>query len=850
MRKVFAAVLATAAIAAVILLSGCEDMVDPPPKPPPPPPEEPPTAVLTGAPTGTNGTAVLSVTVSGDRVVRYRHQVTEGADCTAGSYGPETAVETRITDDISALADGPVTLCVLGLTESGLQQTEATKATWVKDIPPPPEPSAVIIDAPTGTNDTTVLSVTVSGTDVTAYRHQTVSGTVCTERGYGPETAVGIPITDDISHLPDGPITLCVLGGTDGVWQTEAASASWVKDTAAPEEPPTAVLTGTPTGTNDTAVLSVTVSGDRVVRYRHQVTEGAACTAGSYGPETAVETRITDDISALADGPITLCVLGLTESGLRQTEATRASWVKDIPPPPEPSAVITGAPTGTNDTTVLSVTVSGTDVTVYRHQTVSGTVCTERGYGPETAVGIPITDDISDLPDGPITLCVIGGTDGVWQTEAASVSWVKDTAPPEEPPTAVLTGAPTGTNDTTTLAVTVSGDRVTRYRHQVTEGAVCTSEGYGPSTPVAIVITDDLSTLDDGPITLCVLGETASGLQQTEATTASWTKDTAPKERYCENGAAAETDPLLCRRGQWTIPGIDQIPLDMVKLTNMEMQSMFAMTDGSIGHARGTGEVLCGSFITTSEWCDRFERHASIVFRDGARIVTEGRSPFIRVIDLDRYGFYREMDELVRMGATIVAHPIKGATIVDQDDSLPYVPMPYLTVQSAGNNEGNAWFLEMAPERRRISIEAFAANKYIFVAGYSRDSSGNYIRDRDSNGCFGIIDGCIWTPFEIYGAWRGTSFSAPNFAAALGSVLTVFPDSTHQNILKLAKACARKTGDGIEELLRVSGGIGVADFSCMGPITDAARNLSAGGSTTVIVDGKTVTVTERELIVR
>ena len=46
--------------------------------------------------------------------------------------------------------------------------------------------------------------------------------------------------------------------------------------------------------------------------------------------------------------------------------------------------------------------------------------------------------------------------------------------PPEEPPTAVLTGAPTGTNDITALSVTVSGDRVTRYRHKVTEGTACT----------------------------------------------------------------------------------------------------------------------------------------------------------------------------------------------------------------------------------------------------------------------------------------------------------------------------------------------------------------------------------------
>ena len=259
-----------------------------------------------------------------------------------------------------------------------------------------------------------------------------------------------------------------------------------------------------------------------------------------------------------------------------------------MPPPPEepPTAVLTGAPTGTNDTTVLSVTVSGDRVVRYRHKVTAGTVCTAEGYGPSTAVGTRITDDISALDDGPVTLCVIGiaASGDLRQTGATKATWTKQMPPPpEEPPTAVLTGAPTGTNDTTVLSVTVSGDRVVRYRHKVTAGTVCTAEGYGPSTAVGTRITDDISALDDGPVTLCVIGIAASGLRQTGATEATWTKDAAPKERYCENGAAAETDPSLCKRGQMAIPGIDRIPLDMVKLTNREMQSRFALTDMRCG---------------------------------------------------------------------------------------------------------------------------------------------------------------------------------------------------------------------------------------------------------------------------
>ena len=137
----------------------------------------------------------------------------------------------------------------------------------------------------------------------------------------------------------------------------------------------------------------------------------------------------------------------------------------------------------------------------------------------------------------------------------------------------------------------------------------------------------------------------------------------------------------------------------------------------------------------------------------------------------------------------------------------------------------------------------------MFAAGYKRAADGSYVRDPVSNGCGGIDDGCLWAPMLVKDCY-GTSCATPNVTAALASVLSVFPDTTPQNLLKLTKACARKTGDGIEKLLRVSGGIGVADFTCLVEITAAARALPAGGSTTVTVDGSGVTVTERELSVR
>ena len=92
---------------------------------------------------------------------------------------------------------------------------------------------------------------------------------------------------------------------------------------------PTAMMSGMPSGTADTVMLDVTVGGADVTHYRHKVAEGTACTTGEYGSETAVATNITDDISALADGPVVLCVLGRDSAGNYQMTATEASWTKD-----------------------------------------------------------------------------------------------------------------------------------------------------------------------------------------------------------------------------------------------------------------------------------------------------------------------------------------------------------------------------------------------------------------------------------------------------------------------------------------------------------------------------------------
>ena len=131
-----------------------------------------PTATVSGAPSGSSSTTTLDVTVAGTGVTHYKSKAVAGA-CSTGNYGSETAVATKITTDISALADGTVRLCVIGRDAAGNWQAtgSATEASWTKDTAAPTITTGTLDLAAaddTGTNTDNITSttddLTISGT--------------------------------------------------------------------------------------------------------------------------------------------------------------------------------------------------------------------------------------------------------------------------------------------------------------------------------------------------------------------------------------------------------------------------------------------------------------------------------------------------------------------------------------------------------------------------------------------------------------------------------------------------------------------------------------------------------------
>jgi len=246
---------------------------------------------------------------------------------------------------------------------------------------------------------------------------------------------------------------------TDAAGNTPAfgSTADLIVDTAAP----TAALAGQPSGTTLATALAITVSGTDVVSYKYKVGVTAATTCSdqsNYGAKADVASLITDDISSLADGAITLCTIGSDLAGNWQAlaAATSISWTKDTS---APTATYTGEPASTSAAAALAVTVSGTDVTHYQAKAgvAASTDCTAAsGYSGETAVATAITTIVSALADGALKLCIIGrDITGNWQTHASATSytWTKD----RTGPVTTLTPSVLGTASTAGATTVITG---------------------------------------------------------------------------------------------------------------------------------------------------------------------------------------------------------------------------------------------------------------------------------------------------------------------------------------------------------------------------------------------------------
>lgn len=165
----------------------------------------------------------------------------------------------------------------------------------------------------------------------------------------------------------DGDAITASVSMKIGATVQETKTRSFVLSTAAP----TATITGAPTGVSIATTVAIGVGGINVDKYKYKFGNGIVCSdATGYSAEIAIATATNLNQAALANGAVTLCVIGRSSiNGTWQTAAaaTTASWTKDSEVTVSltmANNIVTEGATGLQVTATLGGTKT-TDVRVY-----------------------------------------------------------------------------------------------------------------------------------------------------------------------------------------------------------------------------------------------------------------------------------------------------------------------------------------------------------------------------------------------------------------------------------------------------------------------------------------------------
>lgn len=354
------------------------------------------TAVLAGLPAPQTTSRTAQIVVGGSDVKTYRYRL--DIDGVTGSWSDILPISRGI--EFTSLADARYDLHLIGRDSAGNWQPEesATVATWTVDTLPP----RISIDRVT--TPTRLTSQRLTGTVEPG-----ASVSISTDRGSagGTATLTGGTWSFIITGLASGSNRITATA-TDPAGNISTATTLIEVDTT----PPTAVVSGLPTGTTRSSTAVGIVSGEGVVSYTWAIDGGA------YSSPLSVSTPIT--LSGLSDGPHTISVIGRSASSLAQPVPTTASWTVDTTPP---TARLSGAPADVTSTTTARITVGGADVVAYRYEFDGSPLSIE------LPTEVPIT--LSSLADGEHRLSVYGlDASGNIQTIPTPATWTVDTLPP------------------------------------------------------------------------------------------------------------------------------------------------------------------------------------------------------------------------------------------------------------------------------------------------------------------------------------------------------------------------------------------------------------------------------------
>jgi len=170
----------------------------------------------------------------------------------------------------------------------------------------PGECTAMYITLETGATDRNAIYTGIVGENKLAFEYSIQAGDTTSDLDVHNADALvlgGFTIKDNAGN--DAPTTLPVGSGTSGALANN-------KDIEIDTTAPTATYSGEPSDPSNDTVLDITVGGADVVTYKYKVEESAVvdCSDNAgYSAERLVAVKITDNISGLAEGSATLCLM-------------------------------------------------------------------------------------------------------------------------------------------------------------------------------------------------------------------------------------------------------------------------------------------------------------------------------------------------------------------------------------------------------------------------------------------------------------------------------------------------------------------------------------------------------------
>ena len=287
----------------------------------------------------------------------------------------------------------------------------------------------------------------------------------------------------------------------------------------------------------------------------------------------------------------------------------------------------------------------------------------------------------------------------------------------------------------------------------------------------------------------------------------------SPTTKECPDGSVvpvAEQCPTAPPRATGPLPGIERIPRSAIRARNQQLAEQWAILEIQSGrgspnrHADLMVKISCESF---GAGCDEGEPFTLI----------DGDHP-------DMHYTHAEFIFTELIPGTTKILSLSSGVGLDELRQMDRLQTSFALIQAAGNNpdENGVGHVNECHLRDCVADPEVAAalrdGRALFVAGY-RIVGGEYVVDPSSVSCEGAEEYCLHAPFtfvlEDGERVPGTSAATPQVAAALGTVLALFPDTSRQNLIQLARVCAVS-----EPRLA---GLGRADFTCMTVMDDSGE---------------------------